>query len=80
MSPVEGGTDFGADQQFLLEIMEINERLDETQSKEEADNIGVSIKGNSPHVLHNLPICNMDMFKRTVLIYLYEYINSLLFT
>ncbi|XP_061115875.1 iron-sulfur cluster co-chaperone protein HscB isoform X2 [Conger conger] len=44
--PVEEGTDIGADQQFLLDIMEINERLEETQSKEEVDNIGFSVEGD----------------------------------
>ncbi|KAJ8286037.1 hypothetical protein GJAV_G00033830 [Gymnothorax javanicus] len=39
-TPLEEGTDTGADPQFLLEIMEINERLDETQIKEETDDIG----------------------------------------
>ncbi|KAG5840400.1 hypothetical protein ANANG_G00188390 [Anguilla anguilla] len=43
--PVEEGTDIGADQQLLLEILEINERLQETQIKEETDSIGVFIEG-----------------------------------
>ncbi|KAI1901032.1 hypothetical protein AGOR_G00055970 [Albula goreensis] len=42
---LEEGTDIGADPQFLLEIMEINERLDETQIKEDAKNIGLSVQG-----------------------------------
>ncbi|XP_018596040.1 iron-sulfur cluster co-chaperone protein HscB isoform X1 [Scleropages formosus] len=41
---LEEGTD-GGDPQFLLEIMDLNERLAETQSKEEAKAIGHSVRG-----------------------------------
>ncbi|KAJ8415297.1 hypothetical protein AAFF_G00422770 [Aldrovandia affinis] len=42
---LEEGTGIGPDSEFLLEIMEINERLAETQVKEDANNIGISIQG-----------------------------------
>lgn len=41
---IEEGTDPGADAQFLLELMEINEAVDEAQSAEDASSIGESIK------------------------------------
>lgn len=42
---IEEGTDSGADSQFLMELMEINEALDEAQTSEEADKIGQDTKG-----------------------------------
>lgn len=42
---IEEGTDSGADSQFLMELMEINEALDEAQNPEEANKIGQDTKG-----------------------------------
>ncbi|KAM3611852.1 uncharacterized protein V6R79_025003 [Siganus canaliculatus] len=42
---IEEGTDSGADPQFLMELMEINEALDEAQSPEEANKIGQDTRG-----------------------------------
>lgn len=42
---IEEGTDSGADSNFLMKLMEINESLDEAQSPEEAIMIGRDIKG-----------------------------------
>ncbi|XP_068994418.1 iron-sulfur cluster co-chaperone protein HscB [Embiotoca jacksoni] len=42
---LEEGTDLGADSDFLMELMEINEALDEAQTPEEANKIGQDTKG-----------------------------------
>ncbi|KAM9361006.1 iron-sulfur cluster co-chaperone protein HscB isoform 1-T1 [Symphorus nematophorus] len=42
---IEEGTDSSADSEFLMELMEINEALDEAQTPEEADKIGQDTKG-----------------------------------
>ncbi|KAM7415745.1 hypothetical protein PAMA_018012 [Pampus argenteus] len=42
---IEEGTDSGADSQFLMELMEINEALDEARTPEEANKIGQDTKG-----------------------------------
>ncbi|XP_053276161.1 iron-sulfur cluster co-chaperone protein HscB [Pleuronectes platessa] len=42
---IEEGTDSGADTEFLLELMEINEAVDEAQTPEEANKIGQDTKG-----------------------------------
>ncbi len=42
---IEEGTDSGADSEFLMELMEINEALDEAQTTEEANKIGQDTKG-----------------------------------
>lgn len=42
---IEEGTDAGADAEFLMELMEINEALDQAQTSEEADKIGQDAKG-----------------------------------
>lgn len=42
---IEEGTDPGADSEFLMELMEINEALDEAQTPEEANKIGQDTKG-----------------------------------
>ncbi|XP_041856593.1 iron-sulfur cluster co-chaperone protein HscB [Melanotaenia boesemani] len=42
---LEEGTDSGADSDFLMELMEINEALDEAQTPEEANKIGQDAKG-----------------------------------
>uniref|UniRef100_A0A8C4ETY2 HscB mitochondrial iron-sulfur cluster cochaperone n=1 Tax=Dicentrarchus labrax TaxID=13489 RepID=A0A8C4ETY2_DICLA len=42
---IEEGTDSGADSEFLMELMEINEALDEAQTPEEANKIGRDTKG-----------------------------------
>lgn len=42
---IEEGTDSGADSEFLMELMEINEALDQAQTSEEADKIGQDAKG-----------------------------------
>ncbi|XP_019954648.1 iron-sulfur cluster co-chaperone protein HscB isoform X2 [Paralichthys olivaceus] len=42
---IEEGTDSGADSEFLLELMEINEALDEARTPEEANKIGQDTKG-----------------------------------
>ncbi|XP_042343589.1 iron-sulfur cluster co-chaperone protein HscB [Plectropomus leopardus] len=42
---IEDGTDSGVDSEFLMELMEINEALDEAQTPEEANNIGQDTKG-----------------------------------
>ncbi|XP_059192843.1 iron-sulfur cluster co-chaperone protein HscB [Centropristis striata] len=42
---IEEGTDSGADSEFLMELMEINEALDEAQTPEEANKIGQDTKG-----------------------------------
>ncbi|KAM6965397.1 iron-sulfur cluster co-chaperone protein HscB [Aplochiton taeniatus] len=39
---LEEGTDLGADPEFLMELMEINEALDEARNSEEANEIGQS--------------------------------------
>ncbi|XP_030647728.1 iron-sulfur cluster co-chaperone protein HscB [Chanos chanos] len=41
---LEEGTDAGADPELLLEVMEINEKLAETRSREEVDAIGQSMR------------------------------------
>ncbi|XP_068167430.1 iron-sulfur cluster co-chaperone protein HscB [Antennarius striatus] len=41
---IEEGTDYGADSEFLMELMEINESLDEAKTPEEADKIGRDTK------------------------------------
>ncbi|XP_034547939.1 iron-sulfur cluster co-chaperone protein HscB [Notolabrus celidotus] len=41
---IEEGTDSGADSEFLMELMEINEAVDEAQSPEEANKIGQDMK------------------------------------
>ncbi|XP_047447633.1 iron-sulfur cluster co-chaperone protein HscB isoform X2 [Mugil cephalus] len=41
---IEDGADPGADSDFLMELMEINEALDEAQSSKEADKIGQDTK------------------------------------
>ncbi|XP_073322038.1 iron-sulfur cluster co-chaperone protein HscB [Pagrus major] len=43
--PVEEGTDSSADSEFLMELMEINEALDEAQTPEAANRIGQDTKG-----------------------------------
>lgn len=47
---IEDGTDSGADSDFLMELMEINEALDEAQSPEEAREIGRDTKGRTSPV------------------------------
>ncbi|XP_041643091.1 iron-sulfur cluster co-chaperone protein HscB [Cheilinus undulatus] len=42
---IEEGTDPGAESEFLMELMEINEALDEARSPEEANKIGQDMKG-----------------------------------
>ncbi|XP_063752933.1 iron-sulfur cluster co-chaperone protein HscB isoform X1 [Eleginops maclovinus] len=42
---IEEGTDSGADPEFLIELMEINEALDEAKTPEEASKIGQHTKG-----------------------------------
>ncbi|XP_040898464.1 iron-sulfur cluster co-chaperone protein HscB [Toxotes jaculatrix] len=42
---IEEGTDSGANSEFLMELMEINEALDEAQTPEEANKIGQDTKG-----------------------------------
>ncbi|XP_029366118.1 iron-sulfur cluster co-chaperone protein HscB isoform X2 [Echeneis naucrates] len=42
---IEEGTDSGADAEFLMELMEINEALDEAQTLEEANKIAQDTKG-----------------------------------
>lgn len=42
---IEEGTDSEADSEFLMELMEINEALDEAQTPEEANKIGRDTKG-----------------------------------
>lgn len=42
---IEEGTDPGADSDFLMELMEINEALDEAQTAEAAKRIGQDMKG-----------------------------------
>ncbi|KAJ4942104.1 hypothetical protein JOQ06_011973 [Pogonophryne albipinna] len=42
---IEEGTDSGADPEFLMELMEINEALDEVKTPEEANKIGQHTKG-----------------------------------
>lgn len=42
---IEEGTDSEADSQFLMELMEINEVLNEAQTAEEAEQIGRDVKG-----------------------------------
>ncbi|XP_044054018.1 iron-sulfur cluster co-chaperone protein HscB [Siniperca chuatsi] len=42
---IEEGTDSGADPEFLMELMEINEALDEAQTPQEANKIGQDTKG-----------------------------------
>lgn len=50
---IEEGTDAGADSQFLMELMEINEALDEARTSEEADKIGQDTKGKHVSLLCN---------------------------
>lgn len=42
---IEEGTDAGARSDFLMELMEINEALDQASTSEEADKIGQDTKG-----------------------------------
>lgn len=42
---IEEGTDSTADAEFLMELMEINEALDEAQTPEEANKIAQDTKG-----------------------------------
>lgn len=42
---IEEGTDSEADSQFLMELMEINEVLNEAQTAGEAEQIGRDVKG-----------------------------------
>ncbi|XP_071339774.1 iron-sulfur cluster co-chaperone protein HscB [Trachinotus anak] len=42
---IEEGTDAGADAEFLMELMEINEALDEAQTPEEANKIAQETRG-----------------------------------
>ncbi|XP_036383071.1 iron-sulfur cluster co-chaperone protein HscB [Megalops cyprinoides] len=51
---LEEGTDISADPGFLLEIMEINERLEETQTKEEVNGIGSSIQGRVEDLIEKI--------------------------
>lgn len=48
---IEEGTDSGADSNFLMKLMEINEALDEAQTPEEAIMIGRDIKGKQVVIL-----------------------------
>lgn len=41
---IEEGTDSGADLEFLMELMEINEALDKARTPEEANKIGQDTK------------------------------------
>lgn len=41
---LEEGTDATADPNFLLEVMEVNEKLAESQSPEEVDGIGQAVR------------------------------------
>lgn len=50
---IEEGTDAGADSQFLMELMEINEALDQARTSEEADKIGQDTKGKHVSLLSN---------------------------
>ncbi|KAJ8379416.1 hypothetical protein SKAU_G00001940 [Synaphobranchus kaupii] len=77
--PVKEETGIGGDQQFLLEIMEINERLDETQSKEEADNIGVSMEGRLQDITEkiNASFCKGDLQSARVLIVKMKYFANI---
>lgn len=43
---IDEGTDSEAGPEFLMELMEINEALDEAQTPEEANKIGRDMKGN----------------------------------
>lgn len=42
---IEEGTDSSADSEFLMELMEINEALDEARTPEAANRIGQDAKG-----------------------------------
>lgn len=42
---IEEGTDSSADSEFLIELMEINEALDEARTPEAANRIGQDTKG-----------------------------------
>lgn len=42
---IEEGTDAGADSEFLMDLMEINEALDAAQTPQEANKIGLDAKG-----------------------------------
>lgn len=42
---IEEGTDAGARSDFLMELMEINEALDQARTSAEADKIGQDTKG-----------------------------------
>lgn len=44
---IEEGTDSGADSEFLMELMEINEALDKAKTPEEANKIGQDTKGKT---------------------------------
>ncbi len=54
---IEEGTDSGADAEFLMELMEINEALDEAQTPEEANKIGHDTKGKQICLLNLLSEC-----------------------
>lgn len=46
---LEEGTDSGADSDFLMELMEINEALDDARTPEKASEIGRDTKGKRMH-------------------------------
>ncbi|XP_030272665.1 iron-sulfur cluster co-chaperone protein HscB isoform X1 [Sparus aurata] len=47
---IEEGTDSSADSEFLMELMEINEALDEARTPEAANRIGQDAKGKLAHL------------------------------
>lgn len=51
---IEEGTESGADSDFLMALMEINEVLDEAQTPEEANKIGQDTKGICMHLFTSL--------------------------
>lgn len=61
---IEEGTDSGADPQFLMELMEINEALAEVQTQEEANKIGQSTKGLK--ICHSILLRVYSHFKKPI--------------
>lgn len=51
---IEEGTESGADSDFLMALMEINEVLDEARTPEEANKIGQDTKGKRMHLFTSL--------------------------
>ena len=59
---IEEGTDSSADSEFLMELMEINEALDEARTPEAANRIGQDAKGKQTCLFNLLSERLLDWF------------------